>query len=115
MARVWVILNSSAREETMERKFKVVDWTASHLWLVEVTGKDGSYTPILELRRDGDGTKPTYNNQIYQAARLLETGGPQALENPHAMIGRDCNCGECFCCAAAFVLHQANLVVEVQR
>lgn len=94
-----------------DRTFKVIEWTPKDWWLVEVTGKDGSYSPILNLCPEGDGSQPTYENQIFQAAKLLEKKGPKALENPHAMIGRDCNCGECFCCAAAFVLHQANLVV----
>lgn len=93
----------------MSRKFKVVDWTASHLWVVEVTGKDGSYTPIMELpRRDGTGEEPTYNNQLHMAARLLEAEGLEALDNPHGMIGRSCGCGSCFTCAAAELVAKAS-------
>ena len=43
---------------------------------------------------------PTFAEQLTEAARLLETKGAEALNNPHAMIGRECHCGQCFCCAA---------------
>ena len=90
----------------MERTFKVIEWptTGAHKWLVEVTGKDGSYTPVIELYPQGNGTAPTPENQLYQAAQLLAESGPDAVDNPHAMIGRACGCGECFCCAAVRVL-----------
>jgi hypothetical protein len=48
-------------------------------------------------------TEPTYENQIWHAKRLLKEQGYDALNNPHAMIGRTCKCGTCFCCAAAEV------------
>src|ERR1700722_19901331 len=105
------------RGETM-RKFNVIRWpdSAGSWWLVEETQEGytkGCYSPILELHPKWNAKRemaPTYENQIWCAAELLVNDGPKALENPHAMIGRDCNCRECFCCAAAFVLHQANLV-----
>ena len=50
-----------------------------------------------------DRTEPTWENQIWHAERLLNEKGPEALNNPHAMIGRTCKCGTCFCCAAATV------------
>ena len=50
-----------------------------------------------------DRSAPTYENQLYHAHKLLQDKGLAALENPHAMIGRGCKCGDCFCCAAAQV------------
>lgn len=87
---------------------KVIEWTPKSFWLVAVTGKDGSYTPIMELHKDGDGTRPSYNNQVYQAALLLARDGEKALENPHAATGRMCGCGSCFCCAALEVLQASR-------
>lgn len=91
---------------------KVVKWTSCHEWLVAVTGDDGSYTPVLELHKEGDGTAPSYPNQIYQAARLLAEKGFEALRNPHALTGESCGCGSCFCCAALEVLTKAKKVFE---
>lgn len=82
------------------RSFKVVQWTKGHKWLVEVTGADGSYTPITTISQNGDGSEPTYNNQRLKAAKLLETGGIEALRNPHVFIGESCGCGTCFTCVA---------------
>jgi hypothetical protein len=45
-------------------------------------------------------SEPTYANQLWHARKLLEDEGIAALRNPHAMIGQQCGCGECFCCAA---------------
>ncbi len=50
-----------------------------------------------------DRSKPTWDNQLWHAKRLLNDKGEEALNNPYAMIGRDCRCGTCFCCAAARV------------
>lgn len=91
-------------------ELRVVEWTPNSTWLVAVTGKDGSYTPVIELHPEGDGTKPTFSNQVYQAAKLAADKGADALNNTHAMIGRDCRCQDCFCCAAKLVydkIHQA--------
>jgi hypothetical protein len=90
----------------------VVEWTPRHEWLLAVTGDDGSYTPILELLKKGDGTAPSYRNQLYQAAKLLAENGFEALNNPHAMIGESCGCGSCFCCAALEVLTKARAVYD---
>ncbi len=53
-----------------------------------------------------DHSAPTYDNQLWHARRLLAEQGREALNNPHAMIGRTCGCKNCFCCAAADVLFQ---------
>lgn len=52
--------------------------------------------------------EPTYENQLFHARRLLAEKGPEALNNPHAMIGRICGCGDCFCCAALEVLEEVT-------
>ena len=96
----------------MNTPFKVIKWTPNSTWLVAVTGKDGSYTPVMELHKDGDGNEPTRNNQLYKAAALLESQGMDALTNPHAMIGRTCGCGSCFCCAALEVLTKAKSALK---
>jgi hypothetical protein len=91
--------------------YKVIDWPSNgrEKWLVAVTGTDGSYTPIAELGRISKrATEPTYNNQRYHAAVLLSERGIEALNNPHAMIGRTCGCGTCFCCAAAEIESKAR-------
>lgn len=49
---------------------------------------------------DRDRSKPTWDNQLWHARRLYHEKGADALNNPHAMIGRTCGCGTCFCCAA---------------
>ncbi len=51
---------------------------------------------------------PTYANQLTFARELLQTRGREALNNPHAMIGRTCGCQSCFCCAAAEVCGQES-------
>lgn len=53
-----------------------------------------------------DHSEPTYENQLWNARKLLREQGRNALSNPHGMIGRDCGCGTCFCCAAATVLQE---------
>jgi hypothetical protein len=50
--------------------------------------------------------KPTYKNQLIEARRLLDEKGIQAVYNPHAMIGKTCGCGTCFCCAALQVYRE---------
>ena len=49
---------------------------------------------------------PTYENQLWHARRLLKEKGADAFNNPHAMIGRTCKCGGCFCCAAKQVYRE---------
>ena len=53
-----------------------------------------------------DRSIPTYQNQLYYAARLADERGLGVLNNPHAMIGRMCGCGTCFCCAALQVYNE---------
>jgi hypothetical protein len=59
--------------------------------------------------------EPTYQNQLICARRLLAEKGRDALNNPHAMIGRACGCGGCFCCAALEVLLGPHAVVVAGR
>ena len=59
-----------------------------------------------------DHTEPTYANQLWHARKLLAEKGSEALNNPHAMIGRSCGCGSCFCCAAAQVYREHNQLVH---
>lgn len=51
--------------------------------------------------------EPTFINQLAEARRVLETEGPEALRNPHALTGAICRCKACFCCAAFVVYRQA--------
>lgn len=53
-----------------------------------------------------DHSAPTYENQLWHARKLADEKGLKALDNPHAMIGRACKCGTCFCCAAAAVVKE---------
>jgi hypothetical protein len=96
-------------------EYKIVNWPDVNgaPWLVAVTGSDGSYSPLARLNGiTKTRTEPTYNNQRYQAAQLLTERGIEALNNPHAMIGRTCNCGTCFCCAAAEIEKLAREVLR---
>lgn len=47
---------------------------------------------------------PDVGGNWWLAAELLADKGLDALNNPHAMTGRDCGCGDCFCCAAAEIV-----------
>jgi hypothetical protein len=58
-----------------------------------------------------DHSEPTYANQLFHARKLMNEKGREALENPHAMTGRTCGCGACFCCAAVEVLNESELSV----
>ena len=49
---------------------------------------------------------PTWANQLWQANKIADEKGIDALDNPHGMIGRACGCGDCFTCAAAFVVNE---------
>jgi len=51
-------------------------------------------------------TEPTYENQLWHARKLLAEEGRAALNSPHAMTGKICGCGTCFCCAALQVLRE---------
>lgn len=52
--------------------------------------------------------EPTFFNQLREARKILETQGPEALRNPHALTGAICGCKACFCCAALAVYIQAT-------
>ncbi len=52
---------------------------------------------------------PTWENQLWHARRLATDKGLDALNNPHAMTGRVCGCGSCFCCAALFVYNELRI------
>lgn len=54
--------------------------------------------------------EPTFENQLWQARRLAQEKGIEALNNPHAMTGRICGCGSCFCCAALAVYNELTKV-----
>jgi hypothetical protein len=61
---------------------------------------------------------PTWANQLRMANELADKEGISALENPHAMTGRICGCGSCFCCAALQVCDErafAVLHAELER
>ena len=64
-----------------------------------------------------DHNEPTRENQVWHARRMLVEKGWLALYNPHALIGRDCGCGECFCCAALQVCRddEASRTAVVSR
>lgn len=59
-----------------------------------------------------DRHQPTYANQLWHARQLLAEKGRAALYNPHGMIGRDCGCRTCFCCAALAVVKEYDRDTE---
>jgi hypothetical protein len=95
--------------------YNVIRWPDAQgpWWLVAETGKDGSYTPLLPLYPKWTNRQllPTWENQLWTAAELLVNKGLDAVNNPHAMIGRTCGCGDCFCCAALEVYKIARDVI----
>jgi hypothetical protein len=56
-----------------------------------------------------------YEKQLAAARRLLEKDGREALNNPHAMIGRQCGCRDCFTCAALEILYGPHAVIIAGR
>ena len=58
------------------------------------------------MSQSTDRSTPTYENQLWHARKLLADKGRNALHNPHGMIGKQCRCGSCFCCAAAQVVRE---------
>ncbi len=63
--------------------------------------------------------EPTWENQLNHARRLAVDKGLDALNNPHAMTGRVCGCGSCFCCAALYVYNELSTptrnVIQARR
>ncbi|MDE2232512.1 MAG: hypothetical protein KGJ90_00070 [Patescibacteria group bacterium] len=51
-----------------------------------------------------DRSIPNWENQLWHARKILREQGRNALDNPHGMIGRECECGDCFTCAAALTV-----------
>lgn len=94
------------KTETTFPLYNVIRWpdAQGQWWLVSEASETSGYTPIRELHPHGRRTEPTYANQLWQAAELLADKGVEALDSPHAMIGRTCGCGSCFCCAAAEIV-----------
>lgn len=56
----------------------------------------------------GEPEPVTWSAQVRAARLLLKRQGRATLENPHAMIGRQCKCGNCFTCAAAYVIQELD-------
>jgi hypothetical protein len=92
-------MNTTAKKFPL---YNVIRWPDANgdWWLVSEASATSGYYAIRKLNPSRDKTTPTYNNQLWAAAKLLADKGPDALVNPHAMIGRTCGCRECFCCAA---------------
>lgn len=86
--------------------YNVIRWPNADgaWWLVSEASETSGYAPIRELHPSQDKSTPTYSNQLWAAAELLADKGVDALNNPHAMIGRECGCSDCFCCAAAEIV-----------
>jgi hypothetical protein len=101
----------------MERKFNVIRWpNADGQWWL-VSESENGYLPLLELHPKWTPKTrelmPTWENQLWRAAELLVHEGIEAVRNPHAMIGEDCKCGTCFCCAAMEIVRRAAEVPAV--
>lgn len=93
--------------------FNIVRWPdVQGSWWLLAESLSG-YVPVLELHPHWNKKRemePTYDNQLYRAAELLVEQGLDAVNNPHAMIGRSCRCGDCFCCAAHDIYSRAREV-----
>jgi hypothetical protein len=100
--------------------YNVIRWPDAQgdWWFVCERSTTSGFTPLMPLypRWNSKGEMPpTYENQLWCAAELLVNKGIEALNNPHAMIGRSCGCGDCFCCAALEVYKIAEDVAMTQR
>jgi hypothetical protein len=60
------------------------------------------------MKRD-EHSAPTWENQLWHARKLLAEKGRSAVYNPHGMIGKQCKCRSCFCCAAWHVTLEHDL------
>ena len=49
--------------------------------------------------------EPTYENQLWQARKIVAEQGAEELRR-HALVGMQCHCGDCFCCAAQQVYEE---------
>jgi CDGSH-type Zn-finger protein len=70
----------------------------------EGTGQQIDFAAIRARRLQSEA--PTWENQLAKARKLAAKDGIEALNNPHAMTGRICRCGDCFCCAALAVYEE---------
>jgi hypothetical protein len=105
----------------MQTKKKVnMTWPSIDHSILSPSGHVSNRTRANALKRvsetlfgkpEENHSEPTYANQLFQARKLLNDKGREALNNPHAMTGRMCGCGSCFCCAAVEVLNETELSV----
>lgn len=57
--------------------------------------------------REIDRSKPTWDNQIWHAERLLaEKGRKELMRHARVSLDNRHECRECFCCAALHVLRR---------
>ena len=98
--------------------YNVIRWPDpnGHWWFVAEKDHTGGYIPLMPLYPKWTKGKllPTWENQLWTAAELLVNKGPEALNTPHAMTGKICGCGDCFCCAALEVYKIAKDVEVTQ-
>lgn len=52
---------------------------------------------------------------LARAREIITAQGREALNTPHARIGRSCKCGDCFCCAALAVVRQHDEQARIAR
>ncbi len=100
--------------------YNVIRWPDAHgpWWLVCERSATSGFTPLLPLYPKWTARQtmePNYENQLWCAAELLVNKGIEAVNNPHAMTGRFCGCGDCFCCAALEVYKVADDVRECRN
>lgn len=82
-------------------------WWAKGSWAGKLEQLPTEVKTLLEVKPVEDKhEEPTYENQLCHARKVLAEQGRKALNNPHAMTGRSCKCGSCFCCAAAQVVRE---------
>jgi len=54
----------------------------------------------------------SYAENRKMALKILAEQGLEAIVNPHALIGKQCGCGTCFCCAALKVSKMPATLAE---
>lgn len=102
-ANEWYADTNAPLYESMEDAFNARELKRGELVMsFSCTSRfsDHNYDRHGNRRKPNDHNEPTWENQLWHARQLLIKEGWNALYNPHGDIGRQCKCGECFCCAA---------------
>ena len=90
------------------KRIDVVPWPAGWYFFVLAFFSGPTILPPMIDKQ----TPLPFETFLASARSLAARGGLEALRNPHALIGRQCRCRGCFCCAALQVYNQLRDIEE---